>query len=234
MIPVLGIPVLSGPELLAECIASIDYPVGKLVVIDNSPEGLMADVALHAPECVQSVHVTEPPSNLGVAASWNFIIRTSPHADWWAIANADTVFGPGDLQALSFEMRKPGAKWVGMCGDWRVMGLNREAVEAVGFYDENFHPIYLEDCDYEYRCSLAGVPWYFLDGTSRHVGSHAIREPRYATRNAKTYPANVAYFREKWGGLQRGGESYLSPWNRGGPVSEWSLDVLRLRELSWT
>lgn len=228
---ILGIPVIGDPELLRACIASIDYPVDTLVVIDNSPEGQMADIALNAPECVQSVRVTEPPSNLGVAASWNFIIRTAPSADWWAIANADTVFGPGDLRNLAAEMSKPGPRWVGMCGDWRVFGINSATVEAVGFFDENYHPIYLEDCDYEYRCTVAGVPWYFLEGTSSHVGSHALRT--YAHRNASTYPANVDYFRRKWGGTHRGGEVFVSPFDRGGSVADWSLELSRLRRQVW-
>lgn len=228
---ILGIPVISDPELLKACLDSIDHPIETLVVIDNSPDGQMGDIALSAPECVRDVRVTEPPSNLGVAASWNFIIRTAPKAAWWAIANADTVFGPGDLERLAVEMEQPGPRWVGMCGDWRVFGINREAVETVGFFDENFHPVYLEDCDYEYRCTLAQVPWYFLDGTSTHLGSHALRH--YRERNNRTYPANVRYFASKWGGSHRGGEVFTSPFGRGGSVRDWSLDLSRLRDLAW-
>ncbi len=51
--------------------------------------------------------------------------------------------------------------------------------------------------------------------------------------NARTYPANRAYYRAKWGGELRGGETFTSPFNRGGPVSEWSLDIDRLRDNDW-
>lgn len=228
---ILGIPVISDPEMLDACVQSIDRPIDTLVVIDNSPDGRMVEVALRAPECVVDVRVVDPPSNLGVAASWNLVIRSSPQAEWWAIANADTVFGAGDLDRLAHEMSKPGPRWAGMCSDWRVFGINREAVETVGFFDENFHPIYLEDCDYEYRCALAQVPWYFLDGTSTHAGSHALRA--YGHRNSVTYPANLAYFRDKWGGPHRGGEVFTSPFNRGGSVRDWTLDLSRLRSQAW-
>ena len=68
MIPVLAIPVLNRPELLAACVASIDHPVETLLIIDNSAELGMGDVAEAAlPASVGSLVVTEPPVNLGVA-----------------------------------------------------------------------------------------------------------------------------------------------------------------------
>jgi GT2 family glycosyltransferase len=121
-----------------------------------------------------------------------------------------------------------------MNGDWRVFGINRECVEAVGFFDENFHPCYCEDADYEYRCTLAGVPWSFIPGGATHEGSAAIRsEARYAAGNARSYPENRAYYEAKWGGPLRGGERYASPFDQGGPVSEWDLRLSRLRLLAW-
>lgn len=224
---VLGIPVLNRPDLLAACLHSIDLPV-RLVIIDNSPRGFAAEVA------PDSARIVRPPSNLGVAASWNHIIRTAPQDPYWLIANADTVFGPGDLARLCAEMDKGGPRWVGMNGDWRVFGLSAEAVETVGFFDENFAPIYCEDADYEYRCTLAGVPWYFLDGGSTHVGSVSYRsDERNARHNARTYPANVAYYEEKWGGSLRGGERFTTPFNLGGHVGDWRLRLERLRANAW-
>lgn len=234
MIPVLGIPCISRPDLLAECIASIDAPIGRLVIIDNSPHGL-GDVAEAAcPPAVEELCVTRPPSNLGYAGSVNHLIKTHPAAPWWAVANADMTFGSGDLASLAQVMdRDPSPKWVGVNGDWRVFGLNAAAVSLVGLWDENFHPAYCEDCDYEYRCTLAGVEWGFIEGTSTHVGSVTIKEPRYAERNARTYPANYAYYQAKWGGPLRGGERFTTPFNRGGSVADWTLDLARLRDQAW-
>lgn len=256
-VPVLAVPVINRPDLLARCIASIDHAVARLVVIDNSPTGGMADVVdANVPDCVADWFVTEPPANLGVAASWNLAIRTHPDAPWWCIANADTEFGPGDLARLAQEIERPrqsvaggrgaiGAealetatslpeRWVGVNSDWRVFGLSRAAVRAVGLFDENFHPIYDEDADYERRCSLAGVPWYFIDGTSTHAGSAAIRsDERYARANARTHPANDAYYLAKWGGYPRNGERFTTPFDSGAPLSAWTLDIDRLRDQAW-
>ncbi len=38
MIPILAIPVLNRGDLLLRCIRSIDYPVGKLVIVNNGDE----------------------------------------------------------------------------------------------------------------------------------------------------------------------------------------------------
>jgi GT2 family glycosyltransferase len=230
-IPLLAIPVINRPDLLTRCLASIDTVPDRVLVIDNSPDGL--DFTVPA-QLEPVLYIEAPASNLGVAGSWNHAIKTHPQAPWWGIANADTEFAPGDLDALASEMERGGPRWVGVNGDWRVFGLSFEAVQMAGLFDENHHPIYLEDCDYERRCDLVGVPRYFIDGGSTHVGSAAYRsDERYARANARTYPENVAYYRAKWGGGPRGGERFATPFDSGSSVAAWSLDINRLRDLAW-
>jgi GT2 family glycosyltransferase len=219
--PVLTIPFLTGERDLDRCVKSIDADV-SLTIIDNSDEGL-------APGW--PAHVIELPHNIGYPASVNLAIKAYPHEPYWLIANHDVVFAPGDLDRLIAQM-DAGAHWVGI-NDWRVFGISAECVARVGFWDENFHPAYCEDADYEHRCTLAGVPWYFIEGGTTHVGSASIREARYAEANARSYPANRAYYRRKWGGELRGGETYATPFGEGGSVAAWSLDVRRLREQAW-
>jgi hypothetical protein len=83
---------------------------------------------------------------------------------------------------------------------------------------------------------VAGVPIVDVQSGSKHLdgGSVTYRSDRaYADRNARTYPANVAYFEAKWGGPLRGGEQFTSPFNAGGSVKDWTLDIGRLRDLAW-
>jgi GT2 family glycosyltransferase len=225
-VTVIGVPVINRPDLLVRFLDSIDtdWPV---VVIDNSDDSEIIDELAD-----RDVALVLPPSNLGVAASWNFIIRTHPHESWWCIANADTCLAPGDLNRLAAEMAKPGPRWVGMNGDWRVFGINAECVERVGWFDENFHPIYCEDADYERRCDLSDVSRYFIPGGATHEGSAAIRSG-FARQNDRTYPDNRSYYESKWGGPLRGGEVYTTPFNRGGSVRDWTLDLARLRANAW-
>jgi GT2 family glycosyltransferase len=226
VLPVLTVPFLTGGDQLLECIASVEPDKCRVMVIDNSesgvPEGLPDDV-----------WVVSLPHNLGVAASWNLAIKCHPQEPFWLIANHDTVFTPGDLPRLVAEMERPGPRWVGMNGDWRVFGINGEAIERVGWFDESFVPIYCEDADYEYRCALAGVPWYFIEGGATHVGSASLREPRYREANARTYLSNRSYYARKWGGDIRGGEMFTTPFARGGSVSDWTPDLRRLRDNAW-
>lgn len=230
MAPLLAVPVLTRPDELARCLQSIDTDV-DLLVIDNSPQGFAAATVVEHYE--GEFFVTEPPANLGFSASVNLAIRTRPKDPFWLISNADVKYGPGDLDRLIAEMEKGGPRWVGLT-DWRVFGLSAEAVDAVGFWDENYHPCYVEDVDYEWRCDLAGVPRYFIEGTTEHIRSIVLEDAKYARHNARTYPSNVAYHVAKWGGPPRGGERFTTPFDAGGDIRDWRLSRERLAANDWT
>ena len=224
MIPVLGVPTLARPDRLAEMVASIDAPVGRLVIVDNgggSADGV-APGAWHV----------RLPSNIGVAASWNLVIRTSPLAPWWALVNDDVVLAPGDLARLSESMERPGPRVSAMDG-FACFALNRACVDAVGLFDENYFPAYVEDCDYERRCALAGVPIGRVPAGLRHARSSTIALDWARRGNDRTYPSNLAYHRRKWGGSPRGGESLTTPFGAGGSVRDWALDLARVADGQW-
>lgn len=221
MAPVLGIPVVSRPDLLRACLASIDLPV-RLVVIDNSGTGEMGDIAAE-----YGALIAEPAANLGWTASVNHIIRSFPHEPYWLVANADVEFHPVDLQRLTDE---PGG-WVGVT-DWRVFKLTAEAVERVGFWDESFFN-YCSDADYERRCDLAGIDRHFIDGQTSHVGSATIQEARYGAHNRNSYPAETAYYARKWGVPVRGPGGFTTPFDEGGHLGDWRADLSHLRKVSW-
>lgn len=230
MIPLLVVPAISRPDLLARFIAGIDYPVERLLVIDNSPAQEMEPTNINGH--IRQTLVFGAPWNLGVAASWNIALKAMD--TWCVVANVDTDLAPGALAILAGIMAPASPRWIGMDGDWRAFGINVATVAEVGLFDENFHPIYCEDADYEYRCRLAGVPFGFAWTGSRHVDSTTIRsDGRYAKENKRTYIENVAYYRAKWGGHLRGGEMYRSPFGRGGSIRDWTLDMPRLRSQHW-
>lgn len=228
MIPVLAIPALNRPDLLRECLASIDEPVGRLIVIDNSADGSMGEAA---DGC--GAEVIDTGHNLGVAASWNLAMQVAPNAPWWCHVGVDTRFTPGDLACLEEAMTDP-APQVACLFRFGAFGINQACLDRVGWFDENFHPIYCEDADYEYRCRLANVPIRDLPSGTVHAegGSVSLRSG-HERDNATTYPANLAYYEAKWGGPLRGGERYETPFARGGSVGDWTLDPRRIRDLQW-
>lgn len=228
MIPVLGIPALNHPDLLRRLLRSIDVPVERLVVIDNSATGEMADAAFDVrPDAV----LVEPGGNLGVAASWNHVIRVTADAPWWCLVNVDVEFAPGDLERLADAMQRADPV-VACLVEFGAFGVNRAALGDVGWFDENFHPIYCEDTDYRRRCALVGVPILDLPSGATHVGSVSYRGTRHERDNARTYPANVDYYRRKWGGWI-GQEAFTTPFDEGGSVADWRLHLDRLSLLRW-
>jgi GT2 family glycosyltransferase len=231
--PVLGIPCISHLDYLRDCVASIDAPVERLVIIDNSPEGGLTDAVRDiVPACVGQLVDFRPPSNLGYSGSLNALIKTHPKAPWWMYANADAVFAPGDMARVVEQMEN--ATGPKLCGinDFRLFGLNFECVKAIGFWDEGFAPMYCEDTDYTRRMELGGVHFLRIPGATGHVGSATIKDAHYAERNGYTYPDNRAYYTRKWGG-DIGHETFTTPFNQGGSLADWALDIERLRDNAW-
>jgi len=74
-----------------------------------------------------------------------------------------------------------------------------------------------------------------LPGATSHIGSVCWQgDTRYAHQNARSYPAERAYYRAKWGGDLRGGELYRTPFDAGGHLGDWRLSLPALRTTAWT
>lgn len=217
MIPALVVPVLNRPDLLHRMIASIDHPVGDLVVIDN---GRCTSTIDHWPTSrhVERTHRLAMPSNLGVPASWNLGVKATPFAPWWLIVNSDVTFPPGSLERLA-DIRAGGVVLSAASPPWACFALHDEAVAKVGLFDESIHPAYWEDRDYERRLRAAGVPIVETDIPVHHDNSSTLMgEAAYQRRNTDTFTANAAYFQRKVDT---------------GDLTEGRWDIRRRRELSW-
>lgn len=228
-IPVLGVPVLNRPDLLYRMVESIDHPVSRLTVIDNGD--VVSRYELGHPD---SLRLIRPGYNLGVAASWNLIMRASPRAPWWLIVNSDLTFAPGDLARLAsvVDPRKPAIYHL---MEFAAFALTSVVLERTGYFDENFHPAYDEDVDFARRCELAGIERVRVTSGVMHVGSATIySDPELRKRNGKTHPANDRYYERKWGGHKQGGEMFTTPFGRGGHLGEWRLEPQRLKDQSWS
>lgn len=219
MIPVLGVPVLNRGDLADRMLGSVDVDVTDTLVILNGE-------AEETREQLDRRDVTfiDPGFNLGVAASWNLIVKARPAAPWWLIVNTDIEFGRGDLQHLAEAMSKPGPR-LACLYEFGAFAINAEAIDTVGWFDENFHPIYFEDNDYRRRCVLAGVPIVNLVSRTRHDNSVTIASG-YAGKNALTFPRNADYYTAKWGGLPGNETRHCAP--------DFTLDRRRLVDNAWT
>jgi glycosyltransferase involved in cell wall biosynthesis len=110
VIPILGIPILNRADLLLRCIRSIDYPVDKLVIVNNGKDpGVLAILDQLQTEGYPDLEVYTPGFNMGVAASWNYVMRKHPfmldssglgHGYYWMFVGNDIQLSPGDLAKM--------------------------------------------------------------------------------------------------------------------------------------
>lgn len=172
--------------------------------------------------------------NQGLARSWNEGLRIAQGADVMMIANDDAIAGPGDVQRLAETAMANREKYliVGNGYDIRngahshqalaLAAINPIAIQTIGYFDENFFPIYWEDVDWYRRAALAGLEMYVEPCTSIiHMGSKSLHltPPR---QHHDTFHANRHYYISKWGG-ETGSERCVTPFND--PRLDLRIDV---------
>lgn len=198
-------PILNRYDLLDQMIASIDYPVRDLLIIDNGGELTSLRQGPH----VENLHVLTMPSNLGVATSWNLGIKCFPHDNRWTIASNDVTFEPGQLETIS----KAGRDALTLMGNfphWHVFTIGEEVIEKVGLASERFYPAYFEDNDWHGRITNAELPIRYLDIQVKHENSSTLKaDPRLQEANQKTYSKNMAFYESK----VRANDYTESTWN---------------------
>lgn len=237
-IPVIICPCISRFDLLEEQIASVDYPVDRFVVVDNSCAGWQSRVGNGY---IRSLEYIRPILNLGYPGGINAGLFQTPDAPWWIFTNADIRYGPGALartdQVMS-EARGP-LFFTNINAAYAFGALNREAVKVVGMFDEwSCYPAYFDDNDWDYRRTLAGVARIDEEVGVHHGdddgrGSLTIRsDSRYRLANDRTFATNRSNYLAKWGGLP-GEEKFTTPWNSGLPL--WALrpDIDGVRDRRW-
>ena len=214
MIPVLGVPTLTRHDLCDRMLASVDYPVRDVIVVDNAPDEWVPV----KPELVERLHHVRLPSNLGVAGSWNLIIKTSPHAEAWVIVNDDVVFEPGALGGMDSEWQRDELLFFDVSPRWAGFCIGEQVIQRVGLFSELFHPAYFEDNDFERRADELDVSRSVLEGARlRHDNSSTLASG-FDILNHKTFRANSETFAAREAGhILTGGE--------------WDLAIRR--DLSW-
>lgn len=244
-IPVLGIPVLNVPKLVARLVSSINAPVDKLVFIHNRDEGqpnaelaqTLQRIQTARPRNINSVHIHTFRRNLGVSAAWNAIMlfHTAP---WYLICNSDIKFEPSALAFIiaSVDVRQPTCVWTFGIG-MSAFAIANHTKESTGFFDENYFPAYSEDCDYVKRLSITQCPIAEVGGAHGkkrflHTGSASLRPP---SRASKVYMRvshggegynNWDYLRRRFGTISCDSHWRFKPDD---PTS-WKLDSVRRRE----
>lgn len=195
MVPVLIVPVLNRYDLLCRMVRSIDYPVDRLIIVDN---GDSAEI-IPQNKFVERVFRWRMPENLGCATSWNWGIVGTQSAPWWLVAGNDNTFEPGALEVFMLEARRDAVVLSACHPRWSAFTIGDEVVQRVGLFDDSFYPAYFEDSDYVARCKALGVE--VVDGHARvaHDNSSTINsDPTYLEWNQRvSFPASNDYYQNK-------------------------------------
>lgn len=216
-IPVVGIPVLQNHERLQRVLDSLDYPIQRLVILDQSGKKNWKPIQ---PECVEELIVWNFPHAMGVSTSWNIIIKGNPFASHWIFLNDDIIFPAGSLAILAERARQNTDKVViPTIARFSAFSVGEGAIEKLGLFDEQFFPMYYEDTDYLHRCWFHRVEILEIDCPVHHETSSTINKDGYAQKNSETFPRLYNYHMKK---LQDG---------RYDAGDGWSLKVRR--ENAW-
>jgi GT2 family glycosyltransferase len=194
MIPVLGFLTLKRFDLADRLLASIDYPIENLVIVDNSGKQEYCPIK---PELVKRMWLIQVPHGLGYGGGLNLIVKTTPFAPYWVLLNDDSVLNPGTLQKIAQEADPNTINFLNIAPYWSGFVLGEKVVKDVGLFDERFHPIYFEDNDYERRITNAGFEAKFIDASLAHDNSSTLSSG-FQNQNNVTFSRNqLLYFKKQ-------------------------------------
>ena len=186
VIPVLGFCTLKRFDLADRLLASIDYPVEHLVVVNNSGTRTWQPTK---PELVKNLWHIEVPFGLGLVGAWNLIVKATPYAPYWVLVNDDAWFEPGQMANIPDQVDTQGLNFLDIVPKWSGVVFGEGMVEKVGLYDENFYPLYFDDNDLERRVDLAAVSKKTIACKMGHDNSSTLHSG-YQNVNSLSYSNN--------------------------------------------
>lgn len=186
MIPVVGFATLKRFDLADRLLASIDYPVENLVIVDNSGLG---EWNPEKPVWVVNMWIIRVPFGLGLTGAWNLIVKSTPYAPYWVLINDDAWFAAGSLKLIEENVDVNALNFLDIEPRWSAPVFGEGMISKAGLYDERFYPLYFDDNDLERRVIHAGVPIHHIPAVAHHENSSTLASG-YAKVNQKTFAAN--------------------------------------------
>ena len=203
LIPTINQKVLLGEALLHYALL---YPKTHKYILDNGHQ------EIEPYDENTKIYVSE--SNLGVAASWNFLIKKAikdGHTNF-LILNDDIILKL-DESTIKSIITKWNEAFI-VCRpfyNWCSFILTKNIYDKVGEFDENFKICYFEDNDYKYRMDLQGIKIQYEDLLAPEVFNNSMTIKKDPTLN--NFDNNRQYYIEKWGELPNN-EQYKTPFNK--------------------
>jgi hypothetical protein len=254
-LPMIGTCVVKTTRRVQRLLESIDFPVREVMIINNNGKGELDSeldrlASVKYPN-VGKVRIFHMPMNLGVAASWNLMIKSYMMDPCWIIVNDDVAFGPGFLQEMhSIIHGDPSIHVIhGHHGDFNVGSfdlflIRDHTIQEFGLFDENLYPAYNEDTDYIMRCLIGkarrvcGMQSNYMHGDGDKTqyaihGSHTKRSDAELAQKLDTVNGmNIEYLNGKWGTGWRMCDPTAAPFLSSGttlPLSYTKFDLTFVR-----
>jgi GT2 family glycosyltransferase len=203
------IPTINQKQLL---IRALDWyitnnPRTQIIVLDNGKQGFAS--------ATPYIKVFESNKNLGVAGSWNWLIKKAMELGFenFLVLNDDVILKLYEGEVLdlikahdqnTFFRSRP-------FYNWSCYLINKHIFETVGEFDEGFRKCFFEDNDYEYRMRLSGVRIRYDDLLSPNFYENSASTKKDPSLDG--YLENREYYVKKWGGLPSE-EVFTTPFNQ--------------------
>lgn len=221
-IPMIGTATVRNIHWLKRLVESVDYPVNEFFIVNNNGKGEI-DSAIDAIAAtphpfINKIRVCHMPSNIGVAASWNLMIKAYVKCPYWIITNDDVAFGPGFLREMNeAAIADPVVGLIhGYAGDfnlgsWDLFLIRDHIVQNYGLFDENLYPAYNEDTDYLMRFihrpvkKILGLKSDYYHGPGKkneyymHGSQTKKSDPVLGEKLDRVNEMNIEYLIQKWG-----------------------------------
>ena len=203
------IPTINRKDLLMKALESYSevMPEVTKLILDNGNQDI---------PCIDdNTWIWQSTQNLGVAASWNYLIGKAIINDfkYFLILNDDVILQKDEAQIRQI-LSKATPEHFYLCRpfyNWSSFILTKKVYEKVGPFDENFKKAYFEDNDYMYRMRLAGVPIKYVDELNPDIYLNSQTIEKNPLLGG--YVENREYFLQKWGGLPES-ETFKTPFNK--------------------
>jgi GT2 family glycosyltransferase len=238
---IIAVPILASGEKLLQHFRSIDVPVKRYFIIDNScgSDASVTDAIDEIwdtkPDHIGEIQVLTNCQNQGYAGSVNQVFHQNMDCKYWLVTNFDMYLEPGEWDRVLFNIETFEHGATLGTGNDEFIGtvFTHKLIGKVGYLDENFYPAYYDDNDYRYRCKLAGVKMANFPTKYVHETSHTINNnAHYKRRNSTTFQSLANYYFAKWGGMP-GREEYKTPFNKHLPIDYWRYDPHHNQLLRW-
>lgn len=169
--------------------------------------------------------VVEWPENRGCAASWNVGLKEieKDKLDFVIICSPSCIWDREDERAFAKkieESEKLGSGHMYIATgqhvtDTHAFAITKLGLKTLGYFDENFHPVYFEDADFYRRMALAEVYRVFIDGLrkSAPLNGGVKKDDRIWHQYIHSAEKLKEYYIKKWGGMP-GRERFSTPFNK--------------------